>query len=148
MLERTVKALILVGAGLLMAPTAEATAQDHKIIVNAANPVGSMSREEVAQAFMKRKGRWDDGTEIAPIDLGADSPVRDSFSTAVHERSPSAVRAFWQQQIFSGRGVPPVEVKTDREVVAFVASKPGAIGYVSAGADLGTECKVLEVGVH
>jgi hypothetical protein len=52
--------------------------------------------------------------------------------------------AYWQQQIFSGRGVPPLELSTETAVVEYVRAHPGAVGYVSAGADI-RGLKVVEV---
>ena len=46
----------------------------------------------------------------------------------------SAVESYWQQQIFAGKEVPPAAKPSDEEVLAYVRSTPGAIGYVSAGA--------------
>ena len=51
-------------------------------------------------------------------------------------RSLEAVRTYWQQMIFSGRELPPPELRSDEEVVGYVLRRPGAIGDVSAGADL------------
>ncbi|MBC8085956.1 MAG: phosphate ABC transporter substrate-binding protein, partial [Phycisphaerae bacterium] len=39
---------------------------------------------------------------------------------------------YWQQQIFSGKDVPPASKHTDEDVINFVKSTPGGIGYVSA----------------
>jgi ABC-type phosphate transport system substrate-binding protein len=55
------------------------------------------------------------------------------------------VKSYWQQQIFSGRDVPPPEKQTENDVVAFVRSNPGAIGYVSKGVDIGRGVKALSV---
>lgn len=52
------------------------------------------------------------------------------------KRSVEAVRSYWQQRIFSGRDVPPPELDTDEEVVRYVLKHDGAVGYVSAGADI------------
>jgi len=41
---------------------------------------------------------------------------------------------YWQQQIFSGKDVPPSNKSSDDDVIAFVKSNPGAIGYVSGSA--------------
>jgi hypothetical protein len=57
----------------------------------------------------------------------------------------SAVESYWQQAIFSGRSVPPLEKASDAEVLAFVRANPGAVGYVSGGADLGASVKELTV---
>ena len=62
-------------------------------------------------------------------------PVRDAFYRKVAGKSPSAVKAYWNQLIFSGREVPPVAKTSDEDVVAFVHSNPGALGYVAADTD-------------
>jgi hypothetical protein len=59
-------------------------------------------------------------------------------------RPVAAVRSYWQQQIFSGRGIPPPELDGDQAVVKFVLQNEGAIGYVSGNAELGA-AKVLAV---
>ena len=46
--------------------------------------------------------------------------------------------------MFSGRDVPPAIAKSDAEVLAFVRANRGAVGYVTAGADL-AGVKVLAV---
>ena len=51
----------------------------------------------------------------------------------------SAVANYWQRQIFSGRGTPPPIKESDAEVIAFVAANPGAIGYVSADAEVSVD---------
>jgi protein TonB len=54
-----------------------------------------------------------------------------------------AVAAYWRQQAFAGRAVPPVVRQTAAEVTAFVAANPLAIGYVPAGAALPASVKAL-----
>ena len=62
--------------------------------------------------------------------------MRGSFSKAIHGKSVSAVKAYWQQRVFSGRDVPPLEKDSDASVVNYVRNNPGAIGYVSENADV------------
>lgn len=95
-----------------------------------------LERSLAADAFLKKKTRWDDGTLIHPADLHAQSSVRESFSHTVLKRSVAAVRSYWQQRIFSGRGVPPPELSSDEAVIRYVASHPGGIGYVSPRAEV------------
>jgi hypothetical protein len=56
-----------------------------------------------------------------------------------------AVRAFWQQQIFSGRDVPPPELASDKEVMEFVKQHAGAVGYMSPTTPLGAGVKSIQV---
>ena len=60
-------------------------------------------------------------------------------------RSASAVRAYWQQRIFAGVDVPPPQFKRDEDVVSYVLSHEGAIGYVSGTAEL-RGAKAVSVG--
>jgi ABC-type phosphate transport system substrate-binding protein len=78
------------------------------------------------------------------VDQGKASSVRAAFSKAVLGRPVSAVESYWQQQIFSGKDVPPAAKGSDDEVVTFVKANPGAIGYVSAGAST-AGVKVVDV---
>lgn len=50
----------------------------------------------------------------------------------------------WAKIVFAGKGTPPKTLKSDTEVISWVASTPGAVGYVnSAAAD--DSVKVLMV---
>lgn len=127
--------LVLLGSLLGLSGPANA-AESFKLIVNSGNPVASMDTKDVAKLFIKRVSTWDDGTSADPVDQAPDSAVREAFSETVHGRSVTAVKSYWQKQIFSGRGVPPPELSSDAAVVDFVKKNRGAIGYVSAGADV------------
>jgi ABC-type phosphate transport system substrate-binding protein len=128
---------LLLGAGVVGLPArAFGNELRFRVITHPNNPFGSVSREFVADAFLKKASRWQDGEAIQPVDLRADAPVRRSFSDSVLKRSVSAVKIYWQQRIFSGRGVPPPELDSDQAVIAYVASRRGGIGYVSEGAKL------------
>jgi TonB family protein len=106
------------------------------IIVHPDNPTTFLSGQEVSFLFLKNTTQWNHGTDVEPVDLSAPSGVRDAFSEDIHGRPVAAIQSYWQQQIFSGRGVPPLEVKSDAEVVAYVRDHPGAVGYVSSSVSL------------
>ncbi len=111
-----------------------AQAKSYKVIVNPSNPVSSMSREDLSRIFLKKSTRFSDGHGASPVDLPVNSSTRESFSKDVHGKSSSAVDAYWQQLIFSGRDIPPAQ-KSESGALEFVRSNENAIGYVSAGAD-------------
>ena len=125
--------------------SATIVAQDgYRIVVNPSNPVSSLSKNQVSKLFLE-KATWDDGAPVSPVDLLPASPVRQGFSqdvlglpvTAAVDRIRDAAKA-------SGANPPP-SLASDREVLAYVRLKPGAIGYVSLAADL-TGVKVIAVG--
>jgi ABC-type phosphate transport system substrate-binding protein len=115
-----------------------------RVIINASNATVRLDHRFVADAFLKKRTRWDDDRAIQPADLGQKSSVRDRFSRDVLERDVASVRRYWAQQVFSGHGVPPPELASEADVVKYVAAHPGAIGYVSANVSL-AGVKVVEV---
>ncbi len=130
----------------LLVLAASAAAQDgsFRVIVNSSNPAGSLRSAYVSELFLGKIRRWDHGGAVAPVDRSVRSSVRAGFSKSVHHKSVRAVQSYWQQRIFSGRGVPPPELHSDAEVVAYVQRNPGAIGYVSGSASL-NKVRVVEI---
>jgi len=113
------------------------------VVVNVTNPASSIGRSQLAARFTKKEQSWSDGTPAFPVDLPADDPTREAFTAAIHGKSAQAIRAYWQQQIFSGRQVPPPERDSDEQVLAYVRTTVGAVGYVRPTARLGPNVKVL-----
>jgi ABC-type phosphate transport system substrate-binding protein len=119
-------------ATVMLAAPAVVRAQDFKVVVNSGNAVDALSADEASKIFLKQSAKFANGTAAAPVDQkGA---ARASFTKAVHGKAVAAIDTYWQQQIFSGKEVPPPTKASDDEVIAFVKSNPGGIGYVSAGA--------------
>lgn len=133
-------AIVAVGA---FAPRGARAQGSFVVVVNVTNPASSIGRSELAALFTKKEQSWSDGTPAFPVDLPADDPTREAFTAAIHGKSSQAIRAYWQQQIFSGRQVPPPERDSDEQVLAFVRSTVGAVGYVRPTARLGPNVKVL-----
>lgn len=129
----TRRTLSLLLALLLLGPAA-GWAADYQVIVNANNPTDILTKEQLGKMFLKKIVKWDTGIPIVPVDQVPISPARAVFTKIVHGKPVSAIASYWQQQIFAGRDVPPPSKASDDEVLAFVRSTPGAIGYVSAGA--------------
>jgi ABC-type phosphate transport system substrate-binding protein len=106
------------------------------VVVHPSNEASSIDRKFLEDAFLKKVTRWPSDQVIRPVDLAPGSPVRRAFSAEVLNRSVEAIKVYWQQRIFSGRDVPPPELDSDDEVIAYVLKHEGAVGYVSAAASL------------
>ncbi len=141
-LTRILLTVTMVVASLVSVRTMHA--QDFKVIVNSANAMGSLSASEASKIFLKESAKFPGGGAATPVDLGKSNPARAAFSKAVIGRTVGAIETYWQQQIFSGKEVPPATKSSDDEVVAFVKANPGAIGYVSSGAST-AGVKVVDV---
>jgi len=132
---------------LALAAAAPLRAQDasYRLIVHSTNPVNALSRDEVTKMFLKKVPAWRSGDPVVPVDQAEEADVRKVFSNRVLGKDVSAVKGYWQQAIFTGRGFPPVEKASDADVAAFVAANPNAIGYVSSTAAIPTGVKVVKV---
>jgi hypothetical protein len=127
---------VVLACGLSSAiASAGAAAAGFKLVANPGVPVSSLSRAEVSSVFLKKTEKWPNGAPIIPVDQGHDSPLRQAFCRDVHEKSPTMIDAYWQKQVFSGRSSPPLSRAGDGDVISFLKSTAGAIGYVSATAD-------------
>ncbi len=140
--------LILVTMTMVAAAAAQSPSADpppFQVIVARANPVSSISRAGLSSVFMKRTRTWPDGLPIVPVDQPATSRTRELFSRSVHGKSVAYVTRYWHRLIFSGRGIPPIEMPSDAAVIEFVRANRGAIGYVDRRTAAGDDVRVIAV---
>lgn len=124
-------------AALILAVSAvaaeEPQAPAFQLIAHPSVHVTSLRRAHVAEVFLKTRVKWDDGRRIFPVDQPIRSAIRAAFLKAVYDKEPRLILRYWQRKIFSGRGHPPPELRSEEEVIEYVRKTPGAIGYVAAG---------------
>jgi ABC-type phosphate transport system substrate-binding protein len=111
-----------------------AAAEGFQVIVHESSTARDVTKAQLSAVFLKKTTRWPNGAPAVPVDQPDSSPARTAFSKDVLGKSVSAVASYWQQQIFSGREVPPAQKANDAAVLEFVKANPGAVGYVSGGA--------------
>lgn len=125
-------ALLLLVSAVVVSAAGSLT--DVVVIVHPAQDVTSITTADLTKFFLKKTAKWGDGIVVAPVDQAAEAPVRALFSELVLGKKVTAVSSYWQQQVFSGQGIPPEVKAGDAEVRSYVKATPGAIGYLSAGA--------------
>jgi ABC-type phosphate transport system substrate-binding protein len=129
------KLIIALGAFMAVAATTPSVgAQEYKLIANSGVAIGDLSADQAAKIFLKQTSKFPDGMAAAPVYQVKAAAPRIVFDKTVLGKSVAAVETYWQQQIFSGKDVPPPAKGSDDDVIAFVKATPGGIGYVSAGA--------------
>jgi ABC-type phosphate transport system substrate-binding protein len=117
----------------------------YKVIVNTAQTATAIEKSVLADIFMGKTTRWRDGSRITPIDHSSQSPLRVAFTKEVLGETMAAAMAYWVRQMSTGAARPPAVKDKDEEVIAMVASSPGAIAYVAETATLPATVKVLKV---
>ena len=102
------------------------------VVVGASNG-NSLSGSDVSRIFLGKLKKFGDGSSVVPVNLSSGSDVRTAFEKNALGKSSSQIKAYWSKQVFSGKGKPPKELGSDADVINFVSSNPGAIGYIDAG---------------
>ena len=138
------RAVLVVLTLSLLSLRPAAAQEPFRVIVNAKVNGRAVMRTTLAQIYLGEVERWGDGHPIVPVDLSTTSPVRAAFSQAVLGMSVFNVRGYWSRTMGIGRR-PPETRSDDDAVVAFVAVRAGAIGYVSDSAVLPPTVKTIEV---
>lgn len=126
---------IAIAAVLAAGDASTATETTYEVIVNPDNHATEIDRGFLRDVFLKKTVEWNDGRDVRPIDLAAKFPARTQFTHDVIGKTPSQLRSYWSQQIFSGKGVPPPETDSTAAVIAYVLAHPGAVGYLPTGTD-------------
>src|SRR5688572_378129 len=135
----------LVTAATLAVAAASPSGSDpraFKVIVHPDNAAQSIGRDLLRNAYLGKGATWPRDVVVKPIGLSSKFAAREQFSRAVLKKTPSQLKNYWTQQIFSGKGVPPPEAGSTSDVIEFVLAHPGAVGYLPADVDPG-KAKVI-----
>jgi len=113
-------------------------------IVVISNPSGpdSITTNEVRDLYLNRSKALPNGQNATPFELPEGNSARAEFHDKVTGRNDAQLKAFWSQQVFTGRGQPPAEAGNATAMKAQVSSTPGAIGYIDS-ADVDSSVKVI-----
>ncbi|MET0535581.1 MAG: hypothetical protein ABW171_15300 [Steroidobacter sp.] len=127
-----VHAFVLLGA-LVLSLTAAASQQEHQsvdVIVSPTLTNAALDRSMLRAVFTMRVKQWPDGSPIRVFVLPDDDPLSDQFYRERLGMYSYVLRRAWDRMVFTGTGLAPTVVQSEREMIDRVRSTPGAIGYV------------------
>ena len=101
------------------------------VIANDSVSVSTIDDSTIQKIYLGKKSKWEDGTKIVPFAL-ANGNVHEVFLNTYIKKSPSQFSTYWKQMIFSGKGVPPTAFGSEEEMVKYVSTTSGAIGYIDS----------------
>jgi ABC-type phosphate transport system substrate-binding protein len=103
---------------------------DAGLVVIANLSVGDgASDRDIKKVFIGKKSELAGGVVI-PVDQKEGSIMRKWFYETVVGQTEDEVKAYRTEMVFTGKGVSPKILDDDLAVKAFVATTPGAIGYI------------------
>lgn len=116
--------------GVIYAGIAGAT-EPYEIVTYPGVKEKTLSKSSLRAIFGMRLHTWPDGTAIRVFVMPDDAPLHAAFSKEKLNVFPYQLRSAWDRLVFSGTGQAPDTVNSVEEMLAKVASTPGAIGYLT-----------------
>lgn len=116
---------------ILFAAASHARAQV-TVIANNSVVASSISQTDLHDIFTGSASSIKGGGQVSPALLKS-GPAHEAFLNKYVGKSDAAFRAAWRRLLFSGQSTMPKILDSDAEMVGYVASTPGAIGYIGSG---------------
>lgn len=110
---------------------ASAALDEVDVVVNKANNIGPLTREEVRRIFMGERSSWPGGKHIAVLMFSPDQPERALILREVFKMNESDYTKYFLQAAFTGlvQGAPR-DLPSAAQMKARLAANPNAIGYL------------------
>lgn len=104
---------------------------DIAVVVHPSNPLNSLNEDDVRRIFMGRMRLFpDSGQSIEAVDQEEGHATFADFYETIARLTPAKLKRQRASYLFSGKGRLPATLVGDAAVIEYVASHPGAIGYV------------------
>lgn len=116
---------------------------DVAVVANKGIGVNSISEKEAKKIWLG-KSKSLGGTSLKVADLPKGNSSREQFYDAVVKKNNKKLKAYWAKIVFSGKGTPPKTFSSDADVISWVASTSGAVGYID-NTNVNDSVKVLMV---
>ncbi len=101
------------------------------VIVNPSNN-SKISDQDIGRIFLGKLKKFSNGEKAVALNLKFGSETRNDFEQKVLNKSSRQIKAYWSKLVFSGKGKPPPELISDKDVLALVSADSNVIAYVDA----------------
>jgi ABC-type phosphate transport system substrate-binding protein len=106
-------------------------AADLVIIANPGVAETALDTRDLQRIYLGKQTQWQDDSSIVPVMLKS-GPLNDQFIENYIDRSVQRFVTYWRQMVFTGKGIPPKSFVQESDLVEYVASTPGSVGFASA----------------
>lgn len=139
-----VRGLTILGAAVTLLIASLNCFAGMAIVVHPSN-TNSMDMDVITKIYLGKRSTFPDGSKAIPIDFEQGAELRAEFAKNVLGKSEPQLKSYWSQLLFSGKGVPPRQVRTPDEVKALVSQNPNLLGYLPSDEVDETVKVVLEI---
>jgi ABC-type phosphate transport system substrate-binding protein len=100
------------------------------VVVNKSNAINALSKREIIDIYMGRYLTFPDGETSKPLDLPAQSTLKNDFYLKLVNKDEQKINAYWARLLFSGRAKPPTPSTSVEDAINKIAASQFAIGYI------------------
>ena len=101
-----------------------------EVITNIAADTASVTTTQLRRIYSLRQVKWANGVPITIFVLSSKHATHQKFCKETLRLFPYQLDRIWNKLTFSGMGIAPTVVKSEKELIKAVKSTTGAIGYV------------------
>lgn len=102
------------------------------VVVNPAVHIDNLEISEVARIFMKKRKTLPNGEEAIPLSQASRADVNEAFFAKISGQNKMQRDAYWARLMFTGKGRPPEDAKSDALMKQRIAGDKRYIGYIDA----------------
>ena len=134
---------LVCGLAVVCAP-APGHADAFAVLVNNANPVSVLSRQELKKAVTGGTKQWGNGAVVQLGVIPGDAPETQYLGSLVDLGARDLIARI-QEQVFKGEMRRPVTLRSSADCTALVRGSPGAICVASSSAGVPPEAHAVAV---
>jgi len=101
------------------------------VVVNTSN-TSTFDKSKIKKIFLGKTKSFENGRAAILLSPKPDSATREQFNKLVLGKTSNQINAYWSKMIFTGKGIPPQEMKSDSELIESIAANKDTIGYIDA----------------
>lgn len=105
----------------------QTSADEYVIISNSS--LKHLTKQQIKAIYLKKTTHID-GIDLVPINLEYNNVLRKKFNKEILHMNTEQLKKYWAQQYLSGIR-PPISMKSQKSIKAFVKKVDGAIGYIN-----------------
>lgn len=133
---------ILIFLGVFMFFVNTSVAEEVLVVANKSVPTDALNPDDVKNIFLGNVTKWNNNDTITLV-VSKNSDVHESFLKKFIKRNSSQFTNVWKQNLFTGKGRIPKKFDSTEELVEYISSTKGAIGYVSVNTQINGNIKVV-----
>lgn len=116
---------------LVLALLPFATQADVIIVASKMANFSTLSKDDISAIYHGKIKKLADGRPLKALDQD-DNATRAQFLKTYLAQSGTQYNTYWSRITFTGKGLPPENVRNDAGVIDALQTKPNAIGYIDS----------------